>query len=249
MSRTEQADARPRYALIDVARGVGIALMIVYHFSWDLTFFRLADFRVFTDPKWIWFASVIVTIILGTMGVTQVMARRRGLTATAFFRRLGLIAAAAGAVSLATLWMDPASYVFFGILHHIALASVILAGAVFLPSWALVLLAALILAAPGFLSSPAFAADWLLWVGLSPVPPASVDYVPLVPWLAVPLLGVVAGRWMFREGSTPAVLAWRPVHPMLKLLRLAGRHSLALYLLHQPILYGGLYLFMWGAGG
>ena len=244
MSRTEQADARPRYALIDTARGVGIGLMIVYHFSWDLTFFGLADFRIFTDPWWIWFANVIVIIILSVMGVTQVMARRRGLTATAFFRRLGLIAAAAGAVSLATYWMDPATYVFFGILHHIALASVIMAGAIFLPSPALVLLAALILAAPGFLAQAAFAADWLLWVGLSPVPPASVDYVPLIPWLAVPLLGVVGGRWMFRDGPAPAALVWRPAHPSLRLIRLAGRHSLALYLLHQPILYGGLYLFM-----
>ncbi len=162
----------------------------------------------------------------------------------AFFRRLGLIAAAAGAVSLATYWMDPATYVFFGILHHIALASVIMAGAIFLPSWALVVLAALIIAAPGFLADPAFAADWLLWVGLSPSPPASVDYVPLIPWLAVPLLGVVAGRWVFRDGSAPAALAWKPAHPILKLIRLAGRHSLALYILHQPILYGGLYLFI-----
>ena len=83
MSRTESDDLRPRYALIDAARGVAIALMVVYHFSWDLTFFGLADFRVFTDPWWIWFANVIVFIILGTMGVTQVMARRRGLTARA----------------------------------------------------------------------------------------------------------------------------------------------------------------------
>ncbi len=240
----EQADARPRYALIDAARGVAMLLMIVYHFSWDLTFFGLAGFRIFTDPWWIWFAKLIVSIILGVMGVSQVIARRRGLTVIAFFRRLGLIVASAGVVSLATHWMDSGSYVFFGILHHIALASVIIAGAIFLPSPALVLLAALILAAPGFLTHPAFATDWLLWVGLSPVPTASVDYVPLLPWFAFPLLGVVAGRWMFRDGPAPAALAWRPAHPPARLLRLAGRHSLALYLLHQPILYGGLYLFM-----
>lgn len=241
---TEIGDARPRYALIDAARGEAIVLMIVYHFSWDLTFFGLAGFRVFTDPWWIGFATVIVIIILGVMGITQVMARRRGQTALATFRRLGLIAASAGAVSLATYWMDPGSYVFFGILHHIALASVLIAGALFLPSPALVVLAALFLAVPEFLAHPAFAADWLLWVGLAPVPPPSVDYVPLVPWFSVPLLGVVAGRWMFRDGSAPAVLGWRPAHPLTKLLRLAGRHSLALYLVHQPILYGGLYLLM-----
>ena len=241
---TELADARPRYALIDAARGVAIVLMIVYHFSWDLTFFGLASFRVFTDPWWIGFATVIVIVILAVMGISQVMARRRGLTVMASFRRLGLVAASAGAVSLATFWMDPGTFVFFGILHHIALASILIAGALFLPSPALVVLAALTLAAPRFLAHPVFAADWLLWVGLAPAPPASVDYVPLAPWFAVPLLGVVAGRWMFQGDSDPAALGWRPAHPLTKLLRLAGRHSLALYLLHQPILYGGLYLLM-----
>ncbi len=175
---TDSVDPRPRYALIDAARGVAIVLMIVYHFSWDLTFFGLADFRVFTDPWWVWFAYVIVIIILGVMGITQVMARRRGLTLKAVFRRFGLIAASAGAVSLATYWMDPGSYVYFGILHHIALASVIIAGAIYMASPILVVLAVGILAAPEFLAHPYFAADWLLWVGLAPVTPQSVDYVP-----------------------------------------------------------------------
>jgi uncharacterized membrane protein len=218
--------------------------MIVYHFSWDLTVFGLADFGVFTDPAWIWFAYVIVIIILGVMGISQVMARRRGLTLKAVSRRFALIAGSAGAVSLATYLMDPGSYVFFGILHHIALASILIAGALYLASPVLVVLAAAIVAAPEYLAHPVFAADWLLWVGLAPVTPESVDYVPLVPWLGVPLLGVVAGRWMFRSGSVPAVLAWRPAHPITRLIRLAGRHSLALYLIHQPVLYGGLYLFM-----
>lgn len=235
---------RPRYALIDAIRGVAIVMMIAYHFSWDLTFFGLASFHIFTDPWWIWFAYIIVILILGAMGVSQVMARQRGLTAKSFFRRLGLIVASAAAVSLATYLMDPGTFVFFGILHHIALASVIIAGLMYLPSVALIILASFILAAPSFLTQPVFAADWLLWVGLSPAPPASVDYVPLMPWLAVPLLGMVAGRWMFREGPIPTLLSWQPAHRLAKLIRLAGRHSLAIYLLHQPILFGGLYLFM-----
>jgi uncharacterized membrane protein len=176
---TELADARPQYARIDAVRGVAIVLMIVYHFSWNLTFLELASFRVFTDPWWIGFATVIVIIILGVMGVSQVMSRRRGLTALVTFRRLGLIAVSAEAVSLATYWMDPGSCVFFGILHHIALASALIAGALFLPSPALVVLVALFLAASKFLAHPAYAADWLLWVGLAPVTPPSVDYVPL----------------------------------------------------------------------
>lgn len=233
-----------RYAALDAARGVAIVLMIIYHFSWDLTYFKIASFGIFTDPWWIWFARIIVIIILGVMGISQVMARRRPLDARIFFRRFGLIAASALAVSLTTYWMDPGSYVYFGILHHIALAAVIIAGAIVLPSAALVVLAAAILAAPGYLAHPAFSADWLLWLGLSPETPFSVDYVPLVPWFAAPLLGIVAGRWIFQSAAAQAALAWQPAHPAAIILRLAGRHSLAIYLLHQPLLYGGLYLFV-----
>lgn len=167
---TELVDARPRYARIDPVRGVPIVLMIVYHFSWDLTFLGLASFRVFTDPWWIGFATVIVTIILGVMGASQLMSRRRGLE---------LIAVSAEAVSLATYWMDPGRCVFFGILHHIALANALIAGALFLLSPALVILVTFFLAASEFLAHLAYAADWLLWVGLALVTPPSVDYVPL----------------------------------------------------------------------
>jgi len=176
---TELVDARPRYARIDPVWGVPIVLMIVYHFSWDLMFLGLTRFRVFTDPWWIGFATVIVTIILGVMGVSQLMSRRWGLTASTTFRRLELIAVSAEAVSLATYWMDPGRCVFFGILHHIALANALIAGALFLLSPALVVLVTFFLAASEFLAHLAYAADWLLWVGLALVTAPSVDYVPL----------------------------------------------------------------------
>ncbi|MBT3535127.1 MAG: DUF1624 domain-containing protein [Rhodospirillaceae bacterium] len=234
---------KPRYALLDAVRGAAILLMIVYHFSWDLTFFGLADFRIFTDLKWIWFANLIVCMILGVMGVAQVMARRRNFNVRAFCRRFALIAGSAGLVSLVTYWMDPGTYIFFGILHHIAVASVIVAGLIYLPSLALLSLTGVLVAGPVLFVHPIFAADQLLWLGLSPAPPISVDYVPLVPWLAVPLLGILAGRWIVRREAAMAALNWNPAHPLGTLLCLAGRHSLAIYLIHQPILYGGLYLY------
>ncbi|MBT3703775.1 MAG: DUF1624 domain-containing protein [Alphaproteobacteria bacterium] len=233
-----------RYAIFDVIRGTAILLMIVYHFSWDLTFFGLADFRIFTDPWWIWFANIIVIMILGVMGVSQVMARQRAFKVAVFARRLALIAGAAGAVSLATWFMDPGTYVFFGILHHIAVASVLIAGAILLPSAVLIVLAALLLAAPFYFAHDIFAFDWMLWLGLSPIPPAAVDYVPLAPWFAVPLFGIVMGRWFFQTGFSAALLAWNPQSHLARIVRYAGRHSLAVYLIHQPVLYGGLYLVM-----
>ncbi len=228
-----------------MARGVAILLMFVYHFSWDLTYFGYAQFQLFTDPFWIYFARFIVAIILLVMGVAQVMARDRGpgLNAKIFFRRLGVIVLCAGLVSAATYLIDAGSYVFFGILHHVALASLVLAGAVFLPSSALIALAVICFAAPEFLAAPLFQAGPLLWVGLAPVPPVSVDYVPLLPWIGIPLLGMVAGRMMVLDGHGAALLAWNPAQPLAQVVRWVGRRSLLLYIIHQPILFGGLYGF------
>ncbi|MBT6291633.1 MAG: DUF1624 domain-containing protein [Rhodospirillaceae bacterium] len=239
---------RPRYALLDVARGGALLLMFVYHFSWDLTFFRMADFQIFSDWKWIWFAKFIASIILFVMGVAQVMARRRnpaGLDPTVILRRLAIIAVAAGLVSAATFIVDARSYIFFGILHHIAAASVILLAIHRLPSVVLVVLAAGVALAPEYLRFDFFNADYFLWLGLYTDAPGSVDYVPLLPWLALPLAGVLAGRIMFRGDAVPAMLAWAPNDPVSKAVHYLGRHSLIVYLIHQPILFGGLYAFVW----
>jgi uncharacterized membrane protein len=241
MADLSRTAPRPRHALIDMARGTAILLMFVYHFSWDLTFFGYARFQLFTDPFWIWFAYVIVSIFLAVMGVAQVMARNRDLNSRTFFRRLALIVGAAAIVTAATYWMDPATFIFFGVLHHVALASILLLAVIHLPSALLIALALATLAAPHYLQASVFAEPWLLWVGLSPEGVQSVDYVPLLPWFAVPMAGVVLGRWMVRNG-VPGYLSWDPVHFSARGVRWVGRNSLVLYLVHQPIFFGGLYV-------
>jgi uncharacterized membrane protein len=233
---------------LDVARGGALLLMFVYHFSWDLTFFRMADFQIFSDWKWIWFAKFIASIILFVMGIASVMARRRnpgGLDPAVFLRRLAIIAVAAGLVSAATFIVDAGSYIFFGILHHIAAASVILLAVHRLPIAGILALAAMVAVAPEFLRSDAFNADYLMWLGLYTEAPGSVDYVPLLPWLALPLAGVAGGRILLRGEAVPAMLAWAPADPLSKAVHYLGRHSLVVYLIHQPILFGGLYAFVW----
>ena len=246
------ATSRPRYAFLDVARGGALLLMFVYHFSWDLSFFQMVDFQISTDWRWMWFAKFIASIILFVMGIAQVMARRRqakrddrdNLHLTAFLRRLGLIVGAAALVSLATFIVDDHTYIFFGILHHIAVASVILIFIHRLPSAVIAVLAVLVALAPEFLHIDLFNTDYLLWLGLSTAPPISVDYVPIFPWLAVPLAGVTAGRLLFRR-DVPIALIWTPANPVLRTVRFLGRHSLIVYLVHQPIFYGALYTFVW----
>lgn len=235
------APAKIRYMPVDLVRGIAILLMIVYHFSWDLTFFGLADFRIFDDPYWIWFAKFIAGLILLVMGVSQVMARVKGVNFRVFVRRLAIIGACAMAVSTGTYLIDPNTFVYFGVLHHIAVASIVLLALANVPSRYLLLLAVLFLAGSGFLSHDVFSAPWLSWVGLWPTARMSVDFLPIFPWLGLPLMGMVIGRWLLKLDEQLAFLKWRSSHPLIRAPYIAGRYSLLIYMIHQPILFAGLY--------
>lgn len=233
---------RPRLEVIDLARGVALAAMAVYHFAWDLEFFGYAAPGMTAEGGWKLFARAIASSFLFLVGVSLYLAHGCGIRWTPFSKRLAMVAAAAAAISAATWLAVPRGFIFFGILHQIALASAL--GLAFLRLPALLTLAAAVLvaAAPHYLRGEIFDHPALWWVGLSSVNPRSNDYVPLFPWFAAVLCGIAAARLaeaggLFRRmaGISPPV-ATQP-------LRWAGRHSLGVYLVHQPVLIGCLWLF------
>src|SRR4051812_6361479 len=112
-----------RIEAVDAARGAALLAMAVYHFSWDLSFFQLIDTPVGTDPAWKWFARAIAGSFLFLVGVSLVLGHGERIRWRAFIRRVAMIAAAAAAVTVVTYFAFPGSYIFFGILHCIALSS------------------------------------------------------------------------------------------------------------------------------
>ena len=224
-----------------MARGTGIVLMFGYHFSWDLTYFGFAELPLFTDPWWLAFRSAIVSTFLMVAGFCHALTRQHGFRPRRFFGRLALIAAAAGAVTVATFWAFPEGYVFFGILHNLAVAAVLVLAFSWLPVPAIAAAAAF-LATPSVFAHPLFDHPWLGWVGLATEDVFSVDYVPIFPWFGVVLLGVAAGRLIVRSGPVLRTLAgWRADAWPSAALHWLGRHSLVLYLVHQPVFCGLLY--------
>ncbi len=235
------AERAPRLAVIDVLKGVAIVAMIAYHFAWDLSAYQLVAVDVTNDPGWRIFARSIASAFLALVGINLVLALRTGFRPRPYVRRLAIILAAALLVSLGTWWLDPGTFVFFGILHLIFAASLLALPFIHAPFWAIVAGAAVFLAGPHFLASPFFDSPAWYWLGLSTSPPPTVDYVPIFPWFGVVLLGVAAGRLIL---ANPGVWLWRwPASGWLaRGLAFAGRWSLAIYLIHQPILLGGLML-------
>ena len=86
----------------------------------------------------------------------------------------------------------------------------------------------------------AFDSRWLNWLGLVSHKPATEDFVPLLPWLGVMLLGAAIGLGLRTHTSSP--MANWPSPVWAKPLVFLGQHSLGFYLLHQPVFWGLLYL-------
>jgi uncharacterized membrane protein len=81
---------------------------------------------------------------------------------------------------------------------------------------------------------------WLAPLGITPTQYPAVDYFPIVPWLGVVLLGVFLGNVLYGEKARRFPLpAWGDVFPF-HALEFLGRHSLLIYMVHQPLLLVGL---------
>lgn len=239
MAATGIEALRGRLALADVARGAAIVAMVVYHAAFDLWQANLIAVDVPGDLGWKVLARLIAGSFLALVGVSLVLATRNGFNRGAFLRRLAFVLIGAALVSLSTWWFEPRTWVFFGILHLIAVASVLALPFLRLPGIAVGAAAVFFLALPWVFRSGVFNAGPLLWLGLYTEPPTSVDFTPLFPWFGVVLAGILLGRLILAKGGP--LWRWQPGAP-LSWLGVAGRWSLIIYLLHQPLLVGAVSL-------
>jgi uncharacterized membrane protein len=225
------APPQARLAGLDAARGLAVLAMFAFHFIWDLGYFGYidADFPYSRGVKA--FGHVIAFAFLFIAGVSLVLAREKGAGWRLFWRRLALVGGAAALVSAVTYAAFPQSYVFFGILHCIAASSLLAAPFLLLPWPAALAAAAVAGAAPLFLQHAEFDARWLQWVGLSTLTPLTNDYRPLFPWAGALLAGVAAMKAARAVRGRASGLA------PLRSLTFLGRHSLLLYVVHQPALF------------
>ncbi len=225
--------SRARLPGIDVLRGAAVAAMIIYHFTWDLRFFNLIAIDIVHHPFWMAFARGIAGTFLLLSGVSLALMTQDGVDWPKFLRRLSVVSGAALLVTIGTYFAMPDSYIFFGILHCIALSSVLALPFLRLPPVVTLLVAAAVLLLPQVFSDPHFDAPPLRWVGLGTALPRTNDYVPVFPWSGIALAGVALGRLIARR--PPAFLTKEPSGASAFIAR-AGRWSLPIYLVHQPIL-------------
>lgn len=225
---------------IDFLRGVSIILMVGYHLLYDLGSFRGVErFLGFsTDLSSIawtiaqfFFAGLFVVL----SGISSTLSRsnvRRGLR----------LLAVSIAVTAATYVFDPSSTVIFGILQCLAF-SMLIYGAAFAKTGpaACAVWGALVLGlgavVPVLKKALAVRFDWLLPFGIHSPTFSSFDYFPLIPWFGAFLVGAALGKSVY--ASKRSLIPWRLPTTF---VNIAGRHSLLIYIVHQPVIMGVLYV-------
>ncbi len=238
-----------RIAAVDVARGASLVGMVVYHLTWDLASFGFIPAGAPFSPAMRLFSHGVASAFLALVGVSLALAHPQGLRWRAFARRFAIVTGAALLVTAATLFIEPAEPIAFGILHCIAIASLVAAPFVGAPAWAALAAGALALAAPFVIASESFNSPALVWLGLGTVAPRTLDWRPLLPWAGVVLVGLALARACALRLAGWPWTRWRPAAIPGRALRLAGRHSLAIYLVHQPILFATLFAAAHLSGG
>ena len=255
-----------RFDVIDLARGIALAAMAFYHFTWDLAWYGVVEPTTpFTTPMRV-ASHTIGATFLALAGVSLGFAHARGWNGRAFARRLLLIGGAAALVTGASLAVAPQAPIGFGILHCIFVGSLLTApflmarrgeivdadprppptptriaaldAGAYSRTGASVALALglLLIIFPAFVSSPRFDPPWLVWLGLGAQEPSTLDWRPIMPWGGVLLIGFALARLAPLPFS-----GWRAEAAPSRALAFAGRHSLAIYLIHQPLLIGLLW--------
>ncbi|MCR5860003.1 DUF1624 domain-containing protein [Mesorhizobium sp. J428] len=233
---------RSRIEWIDLARGVALVAMAIYHFTWDLEFFGYTEPGMTAVGGWKLFARGIASTFLVLVGVSLYLAHAKGIRWPGFWRRFAMIVAAALAITIATWFATPDFFIFFGILHQIAFASV--AGLLFLrfPAIVTLVVAVLVIALPNLYATTLLDGPWGWWTGLSETRPRSSDFVPVFPWFGAVLIGLALARFASAAGLFERLAAVSP-GARSRPLRFIGRHSLAFYLIHQPVLISCIWLF------
>ena len=218
---------------LDALRGLCILGMVLVHLCYDLRVSGILQANAILSAFQEW-GGVVFLLLSGicvTLGRHHV---RRGLLVFLCGMLCTAVTAGMYFLNLAGKGM----IIYFGVLH--CLGTCMLLWGLFsrLPTWLLgVLGTGLVVLGLVYVQGTLLDFPWLLPLGFMFPGFASSDFFPLLPNLGFFLLGAVLGRVLYRGKVTllPRVdPQWLPIH----FLCLCGRHSLWIYLLHQPILTG-----------
>ncbi len=212
---------------LDSLRATALVMMLVLNFVTDLNHFGIMNTE--TGDQWWWLARIAASLFVGISGVSYFLAHRLEYDFTKTSGRTKRLIFWAFVITIITYIFEPSAYVRFGVLHLLALASIVAFPVARKPEFALGI--GLIL-----LIIPLSSNSNLVWLGLRETGFLAVDYFPLNPWLGIFFIGLALASRIYPEGKPLTEIQWPE-----KWLWF-GRNTLTIYVIHQPILIGLLIL-------
>lgn len=240
MIKAKSTTGRNRIYWLDLARASLVLAMIAYHFYWDLVYFHMINETPYKAYLSKIFAHAIAAGFLFISGFSIVISSQGNGFFKKFLWRLWKILSASLVISYITYLIFPQDFIYFGILHQIALSSILIVCLLRANYVIDFLIAIAIFTLTYILQDTNITNSLLPYLGLTKNIKPSVDFVPIFPWTAFSIIGSGAAKLYLKNNSI------RPNSPTIcnicrKITLTLSKYSLLIYLLHQPILFGALY--------
>jgi uncharacterized membrane protein len=227
-----------RFWEIDFLRGIAIILMIIFNYSFALSYLHIYTingeflywyiFPRFIGGIFIFIAGISLTLMQGQIKDKKEIHKKIFLRGLRIFG-YGLL------ITLITYLTFPEAFIIFGILHFIGIS--IILGSLFLKFKKFNFFLGLLIIILGlYIQNFRFDFSWLLWLGFIPKDYYTFDYFPILPWFGVSLLGLFFGNLLYKNGKRRFKIRDLSNISVIRFLAFIGRKSLVIYLAHQPLL-------------
>ncbi len=240
-------DQSHRFIELDILRGCALLFMIILHLFWDLDYFGILALNT-----QFYSLNIIVPVLFFLLvGICQAVNNNkyqkqprilyyRTLQRGLWILNLGML------LTLLTSVFLPDRPILFGVLHCIGCCIILSTVLLRFRSTNLILATLVIVTglALGFFYTTENPNMAELATGIHEpnVAAQTIDYFPILPWFGVCLLGITIGNVLYKDNKRRCPIPDLSKYKPTKLFSWMGQHSLAIYLVHQPVIAGVLFL-------
>jgi uncharacterized membrane protein len=239
---------------LDFLRGIALLMMLFMHMSWDVRYEFRTNFFSYLETGWFWsfVHPVIVVLFVSVSGICCTLSRnnvKRGLKLLGASLLLTLV------TFLITRFAGIECLIIFNVLAVLTCGVFLYALISFIEKKTkansnavnviMGLIGLYIVICGCNIHYMDYSTDSLFFlpVGFEIAgAPWMADYMPLFPWLGVFLIGCVIGRICYKDKKTLFAGKCKVMTAIARPVEFIGRHSLIIYLVHQPVVYVVIYL-------
>lgn len=237
---------KKRIWLPDFIRGIAIIMVVTYHMIFNLNYFYGFKNLKYYEGFWLIEGRTAAILFMGMVGVVSaIIYQQKGFKAAVKINakrglRLFLIGMM---LTLITWLLFGKDAIWFGILHLMG-TSILLSLPLLHYRWFNLVLGLMIISFGNTLHGMTGSSIFWIPLGLPTPTFSSFDYYPLIPWSGVILVGLGLGNLLYQPdglaGKKFAQLS--SPRPWQNLFVHLGKNSLWIYLFHQPIFLGILWM-------